>query len=111
MKEFNKFVSEMLNAMQTNKINNFFENLNKSNKRQFNRFMRSMNVPPTKREQFIKRLIQENKFNSLYTNVDPKEGCGHFKRYCQIYCKKCKKFYTCHKCHDEDENLDHKFDL
>lgn len=30
-------------------------------------------------------------------------GCAHYQRACKIFCTVCNRFYTCHYCHDSDE--------
>ena len=33
--------------------------------------------------------------------VDPKFGCQHYKRRCQLSCSECDEFHTCRFCHDD----------
>lgn len=33
---------------------------------------------------------------------DSKEGCRHYRRWCQMQARCCHSFYTCRRCHDED---------
>ena len=39
-----------------------------------------------------------------YKALDPKFGCKHYMRRCQLKCKTCKEFWTCRICHDDVKN-------
>ena len=45
-----------------------------------------------------------------YPVTDPKLGCRHYLRRCQLKCPTCEKFYTCRICHDLVENKEPEFD-
>ena len=44
-------------------------------------------------------------------DIDPKMGCKHYQRRCQLKCEQCKEFYTCRICHDEEKYTNYKIDV
>ena len=37
-------------------------------------------------------------------------GCKHYVRSCKLKCPECKRYFTCHKCHDEEHSKCHSMD-
>jgi hypothetical protein len=53
-------------------------------------------------------ITEEDKQPMFHDDNEETYGCPHYQRHCKMECPKCKKWFGCPKCHDE-QIADHKF--